>query len=150
MPGFDDWLASTTKFIGTYLLIDTVRITLPSTGTPVLNTETGQLEYPPGALLYEGVGAVLPSSGTVERAAVLDAVQPWAQQDKMSYFLLTPLSAPIPPENAIVTVTAVHDPTRAGLIGRTWICAVPGMTSTVEVVRKTTLDQNRIPVAGAP
>jgi hypothetical protein len=152
MAGLDQALAGVTRWIGTNLLIDTVRITLPATGEPVLNTDTGQLEYPPGDVLYEGPGAVVPSSGTTERAAVQDAVQPWTQQAKLSYFLLTPLTAPVPPENALASVVGVHDPTRTALIGRTWTCAGPGMASTVEVVRKTPLDQNTLPAdaGGAP
>ena len=152
MAGLDQALAGVTKWIGKHLLIDTVRITLPAATEPVLNTDTGQLEYPEGDVLYEGPGAVVPSSGTTERAAVQDAVQPWTQQAKLSYFLLTPLTAPVPPENALASVVGVHDPSRTALIGRTWTCAGPGMASTVEVVRKTPLDQNTLPsdAGGAP
>jgi hypothetical protein len=63
--------------------------------------------------------------------------------------LLTPLTAPIPKENSIATVVQVHDPARTSLIGRSWICADVGQASTVEVVRRTALDQNRA-VEGAP
>lgn len=149
MAGLDQALAGVTRWIESNLLIDTVRITLPGSGEPVLNTATGQLEYPQGHVLYEGPGGVVPSSGTAERAAVSDAVQPWTQQAKLSYFLLTPLSAPIPPENAVASVVSVHDPVRTSLLGRTWTCAGPGMASTVEVVRKTPLDQNTLPAPGA-
>jgi hypothetical protein len=145
MAGLDAALAGVTRWIGRTLLIDTVRITRPGTGEPVLNAETGQIEYPQGETLYEGPGAVVPSSGTTERAAVPDAGQPWTQQAKLSYFLLTPLTAPIPEENAVVSVVEVHDPTRTSLLGRTWQCSGPGMASTVEVVRKTPLDQNTVP-----
>ncbi|MEU6925456.1 DUF6093 family protein [Streptomyces sp. NPDC046631] len=145
MAGLDQALAGVTRWIGKNILIDTVRITLPATGEPVLNTATGQVDYPDGDVLYEGPGAVVPSSGTTERAAVQDAVQPWTQQAKLSYFLFTPLTAPVPPENAIASVVAVHDSSRTALIGRTWTCAGPGMASTVEVVRKTPLDQNTLP-----
>ncbi|MDX3343507.1 DUF6093 family protein [Streptomyces sp. ME02-6979.5a] len=145
MAGLDQALAGVTRWIGTNLLIDTVRISLPSGGEPVLNPSTGQLEHPEGATLYEGPGAVVPSSGTTERSAVPDASQPWTQQQKLAYFLLTPLTAPAPQENAVVSVVAVHDPSRTALLGRTWTCAGPGMASTVEVVRKTPLDQNTIP-----
>ncbi|MFJ5886882.1 DUF6093 family protein [Streptomyces californicus] len=145
MAGLDQALAGVTRWIGNNLLIDTVRVTRPGSGEPVLNTTTGQLEYPEGDVLYEGPGAVVPSSGTTERSAVPDATQPWTQQQKLAYFLLTPLTAPIPPEQAIASVVAVHDPTRTALLGRTWMCAGPGMASTVEVVRKTPLDQNTIP-----
>lgn len=145
MAGLDQALAGVTRWIGTNLLIDTVRISLPSGGEPVLNPATGQLEYPEGDTLYEGPGSVVPSSGTTERAAVPDASQPWTQQQKLAYFLLTPLTAPVPRESAVVSVVAVHDPSRTALLGRTWTCAGPGMASTVEVVRKTPLDQNTIP-----
>ena len=145
MAGLDAALAGVTRWIGKTLLIDTVRITRPGTGEPVLNTETGQLDYPQGETLYEGPGAVVPSSGTTERAAVSDAGQPWTQQAKLAYFLLTPLTAPIPEENAVVSVVEVHDTTRTSLLGRTWQCSGPGMASTVEVVRKTPLDQNTVP-----
>ncbi|MEU9849257.1 DUF6093 family protein [Streptomyces sp. NPDC047985] len=152
MPGLDRALAGVTRWIGKNLLIDTVRITLPAAGEPVLNTETGQLEYPEGDVLYEGPGAVVPSSGTTERAAVQDAVQPWTQQAALAYFLLTPLTAPIPPENALASVVAVHDSSHTSLLGRTWTCSGPGMASTIEVVRKTPLDQNTVPSTdgGAP
>jgi hypothetical protein len=143
MAGLDAALAGVTRWIGSNLLIDTVRIDLPGIGEPVFNQETGQLEYPAGAPLYEGPGAVVPGSPTMERSAVPDAGQPWAQQTRSTYVLLTPLTAPIPPENAIASVVQVHDPTRTSLLGRTWICADVGQASTVEVVRRTALDQNR-------
>lgn len=145
MAGLDAALAGVTRWIGANILIDTVRVTLPGAGEPVLNTETGQLEYPQGDILYEGPGAVVPSSGTTERAAVPDAGQPWTQQAKLAYFLLTPLGAPTPRENGVASVVAVHDPARTSLLGRTWQCSGPGMASTVEVVRKTPLDQNTVP-----
>ncbi|MER6602612.1 DUF6093 family protein, partial [Streptomyces parvus] len=65
------------------------------------------------------------------------------------YVLLTPMAAPIPEEHAIVSVVQVHDPARTSLIGRTWICADQGQAGTVEVVRRTALDQNR-PADGGP
>ena len=145
MAGLDRALAGVTRWLERDILIDKVRIALPGVGEPVLNTTTGELEYPPGDVLYEGAGAVVPASGTTEREAGPDAGQPWTQQAKLSYFLLTPLGAPIPPENAVASVVEVHDPTRTALLGRTWTCAGPGMASTVEVVRKTPLDQNTVP-----
>jgi hypothetical protein len=148
MAGLDGVLAGVTRWVGTNLLIDTVRVTLPSVGEPVLNTTTGQLEYPEEELLYEGPGAVVSGSATMERSAVSDATQPWTSQTRSTYILLTPIEAPIPPENAIARVVAVHDPARDSLIGRTWICADSGQASTVEVVRRTALDQNRAPDTG--
>ncbi|MFD9721012.1 DUF6093 family protein [Streptomyces sp. NPDC059076] len=145
MAGLDSALAGVVTWIDGNLLIDTVRVAVPGTSDPVLNPSTGELEYPPGEVLYEGPGAIVPGSATMERSAVPDAPQPWTQQTRSTYILLTPLTAPVPPENAIASVIAVHDPARAALIGRTWICADPGQASTVEVVRKTALDQNRAP-----
>lgn len=149
MAGLDAALKGVVDWLDDNILIDTVRVTAPSSADPVLNTETGQLEYPAGEILYDGPGAIVPGSATMERSAVPDATQPWTQQTRSTYVLLTPLTAPVPPENAVASVTAVHDPTRAALIGRTWICADPGQASTVEVVRRTALDQNRAP-GGAP
>jgi hypothetical protein len=145
MAGLDALLTGVTRWLERDILIDTVRVTLPGSGEPVLNQETGQLEYPEGEILYEGRGAVVPSSGTTERAAVPDGSQSWVQQRGLAYFLLTPLSAPIPPENAVTSVVEVHDPTRTSLLGRTWQCSAPGMASTIEVVRRTALDQNTVP-----
>ncbi|MFC8339285.1 DUF6093 family protein [Streptomyces rubiginosohelvolus] len=148
MAGLDGALRGAVAFIEKNLLIDTVRVTRPGS-EPVLNTTTGELEYPEGDVLYEGPGGVVPGSATMERSAVPDAVQPWAQQTRSTYVLLTPLSAPIPEEHAVVSVVAVHDPARTSLIGRTWICADQGQAGTVEVVRRTALDQNR-PADGGP
>ncbi|MGW5989552.1 DUF6093 family protein [Streptomyces anulatus] len=149
MAGLDRALDGVVAFIAKNLLIDTVRIVRRSNGEPVLNTTTGELEYPEGDVLYEGPGGVVAGSATMERSAVPDAVQPWAQQTRSTYVLFTPLAAPIPEEHAIVSVVQVHDPTRTSLLGRTWICADQGQAGTVEVVRRTALDQNR-PADGAP
>jgi hypothetical protein len=145
MAGLDAALNPVAKWLEKNLLIDTVRVTRPGVGEPVFNPQTGQVDYPQGDALYEGPGAVVPSSGTTERAAVPEPSQDWTQQRNQAYFLLTPRSAPTPPEYAIVSVVAVHDPTRTSLLGRTWQCSSSGLASTVEVVRKTPLDQNTIP-----
>ncbi|MFH8483605.1 DUF6093 family protein [Streptomyces sp. NPDC018055] len=145
MIGLDDALKGAVSFIAKNLLIDTVRITLRGVDEPILNTTTGGLEYPEGDTLYEGPGAVFAPTGTMQRSATQDAVQPWVQQQGLGYFLLTPLSAPVPPENALVSVVQVHDPKRTALLGRTWQCSAPGSASTVEVVRRTNLDPNTIP-----
>lgn len=143
MAGLDAALAGVTRWIGINLLIDTVRIALPGVGEPVLNTTTGELEYPEGDVLYEGAGAVVPGSATTEGLMTSDASHPWAQLTRAKFILLTPLEAPIPPQNAIASVVQVHDPARTSLIGRTWLCVDQGLASTVEVVRRTALDQNR-------
>ncbi|MEU2315193.1 DUF6093 family protein [Streptomyces albidoflavus] len=147
MAGLDQALAGVVTWIGTNLLIDTIGITVPASGPPVLDPTTGHLIYPDDLLVYEGPGAVIPAGAAVERSMVPDTTLPWAAQTKSAYMLLTPLTAPVPPEGAVVTVTAVHDPARTALLGRSWTCADPGQASTVEVVRRTPLDQNRLPEA---
>lgn len=98
MAGLDQALAGVTRWIGTNLLIDTVRVTRPGTAEPVLNTSTGELEYPDGGVLYEGPGAVVTGASTTEGISVPEAAAPWIQQTRAKFTLLTPLPAPIPPE----------------------------------------------------
>ncbi|MFF9287514.1 DUF6093 family protein [Streptomyces griseosporeus] len=155
MAGLDAALAGVKAWIGANLLVDTVRVTLPASGEPVLNEETGQLEYPPGEVLYEGPGAVQGGTAQSEISATPDAGQPWVQETKSRYRLLTPLTigtdpAPVPPKDATVTVVAVHDPANTALIGRTWTCQDPGRAGTIEVVRITPLDQNQAPRRETP
>lgn len=141
MPGLDKALAGVTQWIGVNLLVDTVRIERAATGKPVLNETTGELERPTSDLLYEGPGAV---QGGVQQSEVYStpgALAPWTQETKSRYRLLTPLTAPIAPKDAIVTVIQVHNPANTALIGRSWICQDPGRAATVEVVRITPLDQ---------
>jgi hypothetical protein len=144
MAGLDNALAGVVKWIGVNLLIDTVRITLPPTGEPVLNEITGELEYPAGEVFYEGPGAVQGGIAQSEVSAIPNAGQPWVQETTSRYRLMTPLAAPIAPKDAIVTVVQVHNPGRADLIGRSWICQDPGIAATTEVVRITALDQNQV------
>ena len=147
MAGLDGALAGVVTWVEDNICIDTVRISVPATGDPVFNEETGQLEYPDDHILYEGSGAVQGSSAQ-ELSATPGALAPWTQETTSRYRLLTPLAAPIAPKDAIVTVVAVHDPTRTGLIGRSWTCQDPGRAGTVEVVRITPLDQNQAPTVG--
>jgi hypothetical protein len=142
MAGLDQILASTVTWIERNLLVDTVRITTAPSGEPVLNEDTGLLEYPEGDLVYEGPGAVQGGITQSQVAAIPNAGQPWVQETNSRYRLLTPLTAPVAPKDAIVTVTEVHNPARTNLIGRSWICLDPGLASTTEVVRITALDQN--------
>ncbi|MGW4270872.1 DUF6093 family protein [Streptomyces seoulensis] len=142
MAGLDQALAGVTTWIYTNLLVDTVRITLPPTGEPVLNESTGELEYPTGDVVYEGPGAVQGGIAQSEVTSVPNAGGPWAQESKSRYRLMTPLEAPIAPKDAIVTVVQVHNPTRTDLIGRSWMVQDPGIAATTEVVRITALDQN--------
>lgn len=143
MAGLDDAIAGAVAYIRDNVLVDTVRVTEPgSSGEPVLNEETGQLEYPtvPGEVLYEGDGAMLPVSGP-PLTVISDANQPWDQATRSAYMLLTPLEAPVPYKDCLVTVVAVHNPANTALIGRAWQCSDPGRAGTVEAVRKTPCDQ---------
>jgi hypothetical protein len=143
MAGLDDILAGVVTWIDVNLLVDTVRITLPPDSGPVLNETTGQLEYPDGEVLYEGRGAVQGGIAQSEVSSVPSAGQAWAQETHSRYRLMTPLEAPIPVKDAIVTVVQVHNPARTDLIGRSWLCQDPGIAATTEVVRITALDQNQ-------
>ncbi|THA29183.1 hypothetical protein E6R18_25055 [Streptomyces sp. A1277] len=148
MAGLDGALAGVVAWVEDNICIDTVRISVPSTADPVLNEDTGQLEYPPDEVLYDGPGAVQGSSAQ-ELSATPGALTPWTQETTSRYRLLTPLAAPIAPKDAIVTVVAVHDTARTALLGRSWTCQDPGRAGTVEVVRITPLDQNQEPAGGA-
>uniref|UniRef100_UPI000518E311 DUF6093 family protein n=1 Tax=Streptomyces capuensis TaxID=1464056 RepID=UPI000518E311 len=74
--------------------------------------------------------------------------QPWLGETISRYRLLTPLTAPIAPKDAIVTVTAVHASGDPMLIGRSWICTDESDAATLEAVRITALDQKRGARAG--
>lgn len=143
MAGLDAALASVSAWIGKNLLLDTVRMELPSTGDPVLDEETGKLTRPQGETLYEGPGAVQGGTAQSEISATPNALQPWVQETKSRYRLLTPLTAPLAPKDAIVTVVQVHNPANTALIGRSWVCQDPARAATVEAVRITPLDQNQ-------
>ncbi|MYR75173.1 MULTISPECIES: DUF6093 family protein [unclassified Streptomyces] len=147
MAGLDGALAGVVAWVENNICIDTVRVTLPATGDPVFNPDTGELDYPDDQVLYEGPGAVQGSSAQ-ELSATPGALTPWVQETTSRYRLLTPLNAHIPPKDAIVTVVAVHDPARTGLLGRSWTSQDPGRAGTVEVVRITPLDQNQAAAAG--
>ena len=142
MAGLDAALKAAAAFISDNVMLDTVRITLPATGSPVLNEDTGQLEYPQGVVLYEGLGAVLPYAGRSYSTPV-DTSLPLVGETRSAYRLMTPLSAPIAPKDSVVTVVAVHDSSNAALLGRTWMCSDPGRAGTVEAVRVTALDQQQ-------
>ncbi|MFF3547047.1 DUF6093 family protein [Streptomyces platensis] len=145
MTGLDAALAGVAQWIGVNLLVDTVRITLPATDGPVYNPDTGQNEYPEGHVLYEGPGAVQGGTAQSEMSATPDAGQMWVQETKSRYRLMTPLSAPLAPKDAIVTVIGVHNTANTALIGRSWITQDPARAATTEVVRITPLDQIQAP-----
>ncbi|RSS43824.1 DUF6093 family protein [Streptomyces sp. WAC08241] len=142
-PGLDNALAGAVRWIEGNLLVDTIRVALPGTGEPVFNPDTGQVEYPSDTVLYAGPGAVLPATAQGDLVAIADTNLPWRPETKSRYRLLTPLDAPDLPKDAQVTVIAVHNPTRTGLIGRSWTCTDVTAASTVQAVKSTPLDQNR-------
>ncbi|WP_435058518.1 DUF6093 family protein [Streptomyces sp. bgisy060] len=120
------------------LMGDTVQITRPA-GPPVLNPDTGDLEDPPPHVVYEGPGAVL--DGTAAPGITVPvAGQPYPDDPKDTYRLITPATAPVAARDDTVRVLrAAQDP---ALIGRTWRCTRPGAASTVIAVRVTWLDEN--------
>lgn len=143
MAGLDAALAAVGAWVGKNVLLDTVRIELPATGAPVLDEDTGELTRPAGDILYEGPGAVQGGTAQSEISATPNALQPWVQETKSRYRLLTPLTAPIAPKDAIATIVQVHNPANTALIGRSWICQDPGRAATLEAIRITPLDQNQ-------
>ncbi|MFI1161364.1 DUF6093 family protein [Streptomyces sioyaensis] len=145
MNGLDAALAGAVRWIGMNLLVDTIRITLPATGDPVYDPATGQNEYPADQVLYEGPGAVQGGNDQSLISSTPDAGQMWVQETKSRYKLLTPLSAPLAPKDAVVTVIGVHNTTNTALLGRSWIAQDPARVATVEVVRVTPLDQIQLP-----
>ncbi|MER0443019.1 DUF6093 family protein [Streptomyces sp. Edi4] len=120
------------------LMGDTVRISRPA-GPPVLNPETGELEPVPPHVVYEGPGAVYDSSQAPGVVTPL-AGQPYPDDPKNPYRLLTPTIAPIAERDDTITVVhASQDPT---LVGRSWRCVQPSGASSLLVVRVTWLDEN--------
>lgn len=137
------------RYLGTLVedlvMGDTIQITRPA-GPPVLNPATGNLEDPPPRVLYEGPGAVLDSSAA-PGITVPVAGQPYEDDPKTSYRLLTPTTAPVAARDDTVRVLrAAQDP---ALIGRSWRCTQPGLAATIIAVRVTLLDENNAPGAAS-
>ncbi|MCZ0983971.1 DUF6093 family protein [Streptomyces diastatochromogenes] len=125
-------------FVEDLVMGDTIQISRPA-GPPVLNPATGELEEPAPHVLYEGPGAVLDSTAA-PGITVPVAGQPYPDDPKNTYRLLTPPRAPVAERDDTVRVLrAAQDP---ALIGRTWRCTQPGLASTVIAVRVTWLDEN--------
>lgn len=145
MAGLDDALAGAVQWIEANLMVDTVRIARPVNGAPVLDTATGRLTYPEPEVVYEGKGSVLSSGAPGGINALPSSTLPWREETMSPARLLTPMSAPIPARDDLVTVITVHNPANTALIGRKWFCQDPGRASTVEVVRITPLDMKQAP-----
>ncbi|MFD7639574.1 DUF6093 family protein [Kitasatospora sp. NPDC059795] len=118
---------------------ETVRISVP--GTPVFDPDTGQYVPGPPEVLYEGPGAHRASGGP-GLVLRLDG-QPYKDDGDGRYRLFTPLSAPVAPEAAEVTIVSSVDGAAAG---RVFTVLDPGETGTHSVVRVTWM---RITKAGA-
>ncbi|AKZ60834.1 PCQ3_45 (plasmid) [Streptomyces ambofaciens ATCC 23877] len=149
MAGLDDALAPVSAWLLNNLMIDVVRVVRPVSGDPVLNPDTGDLEYPEPELVYEGVGGVVAAGAPGGISSLPSSTLPWAEETMSPARLFTPLSAPMPARDDLVTVITVHNPANTALIGRTWFCQDPGRASTVEVVRVTPLDMKQAPRGGA-
>ncbi|CAL9666956.1 hypothetical protein SUDANB145_07208 (plasmid) [Streptomyces sp. enrichment culture] len=145
MAGLDDALAPVTAWLTANLMLDTVRITRPVNTDPVLNPDTGRLEYPEPDLLYEGLAGVIAAGAPGGISSLPSATLPWAEETMSPARLFTPLDAPIPARDDLVTVIAVHNPANVALIGRQWFCQDPSRASTIEVVRITPLDMKQAP-----
>jgi hypothetical protein len=124
-------------------MVDIVRIVRPVNGDPVLDPATGKLTYPEPELVYEGVGAVIAAGAPGGISSLPSATLPWAEETMSPARLFTPLGAPIPARDDLVTVVTVHNPANTALLGRTWFCQDPGRASTVEVVRVTPMDMKQ-------
>ncbi|MEV8248073.1 DUF6093 family protein [Streptomyces rochei] len=150
MAGLDAALAGVVTWLQTNLMIDIVRVTRPVTGDPVLNPDTGNLEYPEPELVYEGIGGVIAAGAPGGISSLPSATLPWAEETMSPARLFTPLSAPMTARDDLVTVVTVHNPANTALLGRTWFCQDPGRASTVEVVRVTPMDMKQGPRGGRP
>lgn len=139
MPALD--LSSVASFLDGFLLLDTVRISQPGTGTPVFNQQTGEYEWPDADPVYEARGAVQVVGTPGGITAVPTPNLPWTAETNSKYMLFTPLSAPAAEKDMIVTVTAVHAGGDLALLGRQWRVQDPGNVGTISVVRVTGLDQ---------
>lgn len=148
MAGLDSVLADIGKWLQSNVLLDTIRIERPATGDPVLDPATGNLTYPEPELVYEGPGAVLSTGAPGGINALPSATLPWVEETMSPARLLTPLTAPLPARDDLVTVVAVHNPANTALIGRKWFCQDPGRASTLEAVRMTPLDMKQAPRQG--
>jgi len=149
MAGLDSVLADIGKWLQSNVLLDTIRIERPATGDPVLDPATGNLTYPEPELVYEGPGAVLSTGAPGGINALPSATLPWVEETMSPARLLTPLTAPLPARDDLVTVVAVHNPANTALIGRKWFCQDPGRASTLEAVRTTPLDMKQAPRQGS-
>jgi hypothetical protein len=134
-------LANLTGIVEGLIPWDTIRITRPAPGQQVLNKTTGLYEYPDAELVYEGRGAVQLAGTAAQVVSVPSANLPWTPETRSKYQLYTPIDAPVPEKDMIVSVVAVHTGGDLALLGRQWRVQDPGGAATMSVIRVTALDQ---------
>lgn len=134
-------LSGITAVVENLIPWDTVRISRPASGPPVLDPATGLYVYPEAEVLYEGRGAVQSAGTAAEVIATPDANLPWTAETRSKYKLLTPLIAPVAEKDQLVTVVAVHEGGDPALLDRQWRTQDPGGAATMGVVRVTAIDQ---------
>lgn len=139
MPGLD--LSGVAAFLEGFLLLDTVRFSRAGTGQPVFNDETGLYEYPALDPVWEGMGAVLPSSTPGGVSGLPVPSMPWADETTSRYRAFTPLAAPIAERGMIVTVVQVHTGGDLELLNRQWTVQDPSAAGTFGALRITGMDQ---------
>ncbi|MFC8449485.1 DUF6093 family protein [Kitasatospora sp. NPDC057223] len=109
---------------------ETVRISAP--GPQVFDPETGQYVPGPPTVQYEGPGAHRAAGGP---GLVLRLEgQPYKDDGDGRYLAFTPLSAPVAPEGAEVTIVASRD---SAAVGRVFTVLDPGESGTHSVLRTT-------------
>lgn len=139
MAGLD--LSGVATFLEGFLLVDTLRFSSPGTGAPVFNDTTGLYEYPELDPVWEGKGAVLPSSTLGGVTGLPVESMPWTDETRSRYRCFTPLSAPVAERGTIVTVVQVHPGGDLELLTRQWLVQDPSAAGTFGALRITGLDQ---------
>lgn len=141
MAGID--LSGVARWIEDNLMLDVVRITRPAAGEPVFNPVTGGYDVPDPEVVYEGMGAVQARPTDPAYIGGINATMPWVNETSSKYSLLTPLDAPTPFNDYLVSVVEVHEGGDRSLLGREWQCRDTGRAGTTSAVRITPVDQIR-------
>lgn len=148
MAGID--LSGVANVVSGILLRDTIRFSLPGTGEPVFNPDTGEYTYPEDHPVYEGPGAIQVSGSPGGVSSLPLPNLPWSDETTSRYKAFTPLTAPIAERDMLVTMVAVHAGGDLALLGRQWRVQDPSMVGTLSVVRVTGLDQVQQTREGTP
>jgi len=134
-------LSSLVGVVSNLLLLDTIRFSVPGSGAPVFNADTGEYAYPEDYPIYEGPGAIQVAASPGGVTSIPVPNQPWTDETNSRYRAFTPLSAPVAERDMLVTMVAVHPGGDLALLGRQWRVQDPGVAGTLSVVRVTSLDQ---------